>query len=261
MRAVFVAVLFLLVATNAHATPFGDFTGGPPGETLPVREQPTYEAPAPEQDQLAALAASDAMSDRAFGRSTAVGLLPGQFDISTRTVVEHGSMVSFAAGVSRLIELSADFGYARTVGDTEGVAIKFTLLRRGTWAMAIDSGFRSTNTESVRSTTLSSDFRITTCPFDCNMLLTIAVGLSLTGGDVNNGDGGPHPLADISMIFAKGLVRPLIEAMTLDGDTNMAFAGLRIGGRHVGVDIGAGVLDVQYGSTNVGMMLGVGVRP
>ena len=171
MRLVFAV---LLVAANAHATPFGDnFAGGPPGEA-PVREQPTA-APASDQDQLAALAASDAMSDRAFGRSTAIGLLPGQFDISTRTVVEHGSMMSFAAGVSSLIELSGDFGYARTVGDTEGVAIKLTLLRRGTWAMAIDSGFRSTNTEGVRSTTLSSDFRITTCPFDCNMLLTIAV--------------------------------------------------------------------------------------
>ena len=259
MRLFVAAVVVVVFAGAAGATPFGDFSG-PPGEA-PVRDQPAYDPPV-EPDQLAALAAGDATSDRAFGRSTAVGLLPGQRDISTRTAIEHGSMVSVAAGVSNMVELSADFGYARTVGDTEGTAIKLTLLRRATWAMAIDAGFRSTSYQSERTTSLTSSFRITVCPLDCNMLLTVGAGLSITGGDLSNyNNSAPQPIADLSMIFGKGLVRPLVEGMTIDGNTNVAFGGLRIGGRHVGVDIGAGVISLQYGSTDVGMMLGVGVRP
>src|SRR5450432_3527726 len=92
----------LLAAATAHADnrvavadqvgPPGMATEEPPHVDRPVVVEPT---PSP----LAKLADADAMSDRAFGRSTALMLQSGQFDFSMRTAVEHGSMLSVAAGL------------------------------------------------------------------------------------------------------------------------------------------------------------------
>ena len=43
------------------------------------------------------------------------------------------------------------------------------------------------------------------------------------------------------MVFGTGLVRPMIEGMSLSGALNFGYAGFRIGGKHVAVDVGVGL--------------------
>jgi hypothetical protein len=257
----------LVMAAAAHADGHADgrvaVLDGPPGTTPTIAEQqaPLVDSlqPVAQPAPLAAIATSDAMSDRAFGRSTAINLRPAQFDFSMRTAVEHGSMLSIAAGITDGLELSADAGYARHLGDDYGVGFKVSLLRRATYALAIDASVHSTSEESVRSTLLSADFKVTTCALDCNMLFTAGLGFLTAPGENSN----TMPTLELSMLFGTGVVRPMIEALEIDGDAgaSFAFGGLRIGGKHLGVDLGAGVLDLSYRDAAVGMVVGVGVRP
>jgi hypothetical protein len=252
--------LGLVMAAAAHADGRVAVLDGPPGTTPTIAEQaPLVDTQPADPTPLATIAAADAMSDRTLGRSTAINLRPGQFDFSMRTAVEHGSMLSIAAGLTDGIELSADAGYARHYGDDYGVGFKFSILRRATLALAIDASVHSTSEESERSWLLSADFKVTTCALDCNMLLTAGVGLVTTPGE--NGD--TMPTLELSMLFGRGVVRPMIEALAIDGNpgASFAFGGLRIGGKHVGVDLGAGVVEASYNDAAVGMVVGIGVRP
>ena len=254
--------LGLVMAAAAHADGRVAVLDGPPGTTPTIAQQaPVVDTLQPVADPapLAAIAAEDAMSDRAFGRSTAINLRPGQFDFSMRTAVEHGSMLSVAAGLADSVELSADAGYARHLGDDYGVGLKFSLLRHASYALAIDSSVRSTSEDSVRSWLVSADFKVTTCALDCNMLFTAGLGFITAPGENSN----TMPTLELSMLFGRGVVRPMIEALEISGDAgaSFAFGGLRIGGKHVGVDLGAGVLDLSYRDASVGMVVGVGVRP
>jgi hypothetical protein len=252
----------LVMAAAAHADGRVAVLDGPPGTTPTIAEQAAVDTLQPVADPapLARIAAGDAMSDRAFGRSTAINLRPGQFDFSMRTAVEHGSMLSVAAGLTDGIEVSADAGYARHLGDDYGVGFKFSLLRRASYALAIDASIHSTSEESVRNWLVSADFKVTTCALDCNMLFTAGLGFTTTTPD---GNSDTLPTLELSMVFGTGVVRPMIEALEISGDAgaSFAFGGLRIGGKHVGVDLGAGVLDLQYRDASVGMVVGVGVRP
>jgi hypothetical protein len=251
----------LVMAGRAHADGRVAVLDGPPGTTPTIAEQQTQIDPLQVVDPapLATIAAGDAMSDRAFGRSTAINLQGGQFDFSMRTALEHGTMLSIAAGVTDGVELSADAGYGRHLGDDYGVGIKFSLLRHATVALAIDLSVHSTSVESERIWLASADFKVTTCALDCNMLFTAGLGFVTTPGD--NSD--TMPTLELSMLFGKGVVRPMIEAYDISGDqgSSLAFGGLRIGGRHIGIDLGAGVIDLAYKDASVGMVVGVGVRP
>jgi len=201
------------------------------------------------------------MSDRAFGRSTAINLSSGQFDFSMRTAVEHGSMLSVAAGLTTGIELLADAGYARHLADDYGIGVKFSVLRRATYALAIDVSVHSTSEQSARSSVVSADFKVTTCALDCNMLFTAGTGFTRTIADYNS---ETMPTVELSTIFGRGVVRPLLEALVITGDSgvDLAFGGLRIGGRHVGVDLGVGLIGTNYTQqSSFGMLVGVGVRP
>ena len=255
--------LGLVMAAAAHADGRVAVLDGPPGTTPTIAEQaaPMIDTlqPAADPAPLATIAANDAMSDRAFGRSTAINLRPAQFDFSMRTAVEHGSMLSIAAGVSDGLELSADAGYARHLGDDYGVGFKISVLRRATYALAIDLSIHSTSEESVRSWLASADFKVTTCALDCSMLFTAGLGFVTAPGE--NSD--TMPTLELSMLFGTSVVRPMIEVLAIDGDAgaSFAFGGLRIGGKHLGVDLGAGVLDISYRDPAVGMVVGVGVRP
>jgi hypothetical protein len=252
----------LVMAAAAHADGRVAVLDGPPGTTPVIGEQ-AHVDPQPVTDPapLATIAAGDAMSDRAFGRSTAINLRPGQFDFSMRTAVEHGSMLSVAVGLTTGVELSADAGYARHVADDYGVGVKFSVLRRASFGLAIDVSVHSTSEESVRSSLASADFKVTTCALDCNMLFTAGVGFTTTTSD--NG-GQTMPTLELSMLFGRGVVRPLLEALAIDGDSgaSLAFAGLRIGGKHLGVDLGVGLLGADITQQSAfGMLVGVGVRP
>jgi len=258
-------VFGLVAAAAAHAEGRVAVLDGPPGMTPIVGEEPRVDRlqPVPVVEAvppLAAIADGDATSDRAFGRSTAIGLQQGQFDFSMRTAVEHGSMISVAAGLTNKVELSADAGYARHVADDYGVGLKLSVLRRATYALAIDVSVHSTSEESVRSSLASVDVKVTTCALGCNMLVTAGLGFTATSSD---SVGQTMPTFELSMIFGTGVVRPIIEGLAIYGDSgaNFAFGGLRIGGKHVGIDLGAGVLEVSYRDAAVGMMVGLGVRP
>jgi hypothetical protein len=252
----------VLAAANAHADNRVAVVdpAGPPG--LTPEEPPRVDRPVvvdPSPAPLTTLADADAMSDRAFGRSTALVLRSGQFDFSMRTAVEHGSMLSVAAGLGHNIELSSSAGYARRIGDDYSLGVKFGLTQHRTWSLAISTSLSSLSLEGIRQSLLAADLIVTTCAFDCNMMLTAGVGAAV----VSDSQTGPVPFLELSMIFGTGYVRPLVEGMTLQGDANLAFAGFRVGGRHVGVDLGVGLIGgAQGGSENdVGMMVGVGVRP
>lgn len=257
----------LVLAADAHADVDGRVAvldspppSGPPGLTPTVSARavdPQVVDPSP----LATIAAGDAMSDRGFGISSAVGLLPAQFDLSMRTVVEHGSMVSVAVGLTHSVEISADAGYARRLADDYGLGVKFTLLRRASYALAIDISLHSTSVESQRNTLAVGDFKITTCALDCNMLLTAGIGLTSAISDYDN---QTSPMLELSTIFGRGVVRPLLEALAITGDAgpSLAYGGVRIGGKHVGVDVGVGFLSLGNGQDgSFGMLVGVGVRP
>ena len=257
----------ILAAANAHAAPRVAALDGPPGQTLaeqpPHVDRPVYTTE-PVASPLAQFAADDPTHDRAFGRSTAMSLRPGEFDFSMRTAVEHGTMLSVAAGLTDGLELSVDAGYARNVANDYGVGMKFSVLRRPTYALAVDVSMHSTSEAgSDRVTILFADFKATTCALECNMLVTAGAGIAATNSSY---DGSTMPTLELSMIFGGGVVRPMLEGLTVLGDAgaSFAFGGVRIGiARHVGVDIGAGYLGISgFGSEgSFGMVVGVGVRP
>jgi hypothetical protein len=250
--------LGLVMAAAAHADGRVAALDGPPGTTPTIATQIDTQ-PVADPAPLATIAANDAMSDRAFGRSTAINLRPGQFDFSMRTALEHGTMLSIAAGLTDGVEISADAGYGRHLGDDYGVGLKLSLLRRATYALAIDVSVHSTSEESERVWLAAADFKVTTCALDCNMLFTAGLGFVTSPGD----NSATVPTLELSMLFGSGVVRPMIEAFDITGDAgaSLAFGGLRIGGKHVGVDLGAGVIDLAYQNVSIGMVVGVGVRP
>ncbi|MEO8842451.1 MAG: hypothetical protein ABI591_02285 [Kofleriaceae bacterium] len=233
---------------------------GPPGTTPTISARavdPLVVDPAP----LDSLAANDAMSDRSFGRSTAIGLAPAHFDLSMRTAIEHGSMWSVAAGLTNSVELSADAGYARHVADDYGIGVKLTLVRHATYALAVDVSVHSTSEASIRTTMGSADLKLTTCALDGNLLFTAGVGFTTSYSDYDN---QTTPTIELSMIFGRGVVRPLVETLVFAGDSSetLAFGGLRIGGRHVGVDLGVGLIGTSFTEqSSFGMLVGLGVRP
>jgi hypothetical protein len=73
----------------------------------------------------------------------------------------------------------------------------------------------------------------------------------------------PVPFLELAMVFGTGLVRPMIEGMSLSGALNFGYAGFRIGGRHVGVDLGVGLGATMDDSSEsfAAMVVGLGVRP
>ena len=237
---------------------------GPPGLTRRTEDPPPVERPVaepPATDLLARARDGDASSDRAFGRSTAIALRPGQFDFSLRTAVEQGSMLSIAAGLGHGVELSVDAGYARQLGSDYGAGIKLVLAEHATWAFAIDAGLHSMHIAGDSGAIFSADLKVTHCALDCGMLFTAGVGLAAAA--VSDGEAPPLPFFELSMVFGTGPIRPLLEGLTLAGAANFGFAGVRFGGRHVAIDAGLGLggsLD-SGGDAGKAMMVGLAVRP
>lgn len=248
----------LVLASAAHAGNVVAALDGPPGETPPrvdVTETPVA------VDPLGVATNADAMSDRAFARSTAVALPAGGFDLSMRTAVEYGSLASVAAGLGHNFELSASVGYGRQLGHDVGAGAKVMLARHPTWAASLEASWHAVQVSSNNASLLTGDFKISGCVADCGAMLTFGLGLTMASSDY---DSQTKPMLELSAIFGTGLVRPLLEAVTLAGDENFGFAGLRFGGRHVGVDLGVGVVassDNGNSDSGIAMMLGLGVRP
>jgi hypothetical protein len=231
----------------------------PPGEEPP--HVAAWVAPAPVTDVLQQRRDDDAASDRSFGRSTAIALAPGQFDFALRTAVEDGSMMSVAAGLGHGVEVSADAAYARQLGSEYGVGLKLAFDRHATWGLALDTSVHSVSVDrgDERGTMLSAELKVTTCAASCGMLLTVGAGIL----DVQDAVSPPVPFLELAMVFGTGLVRPMIESISFSGSLDFAYAGFRIGGKHVAVDLGVGLgaaLD-DSSDTFTGMMVGLGVRP
>ncbi|HEY6035649.1 MAG TPA: hypothetical protein VIV58_15350 [Kofleriaceae bacterium] len=256
----------VLAAASVHADPPANAKrvaalGGPPGEEPP--HVAAWVPPAPIADVLAQRRDADAASDRSFGRSTAIPLDGGQFDFSMRTAVEDGSMISMAAGFGYGVELSADAGYGRQLGHTYGLGLKYAFERHATWAIAVDTSVHSIGIDrtSDDGTMWSADLKLTTCAASCGMLFTAAAGAVYVQQSYNSSS--PTPFLELAMVFGTGLVRPMIEGISLSGDQNLGFAGFRLGGKHVAVDLGVGLGATLGGSSDsfTAMMLGLGVRP
>jgi hypothetical protein len=253
------------VAASVHADPEPAAPprvaalGGPPGEEPPHVE--AWVPPPPVVDLVQQRVNDDAAADRSFGRSTAFALDPGQFDFSMRTAVEDGSMLSMAAGFGHGVELSVDAAYARQIGSDYGVGLKVAFDRHETWSLAVDTSVHtvSVNRSDDRGTMWSADLKVTTCAASCQMLFTGGAGVVY----VQDNETPPVPFLELAMVFGTGLVRPMIEGMSLSGALNFGYAGVRIGGRHVAVDLGVGVGALIDDSPDsfAAMMLGLGVRP
>jgi len=255
----------VMAAANVHADAPADkrvAALGPPGEEPP--RVAAWVPPAPEVDVLGQRQNADAASDRSFGRSTAIALDGGQLDFSLRTAVEDGSMMSVAAGLGHGVEISADAAYGRQLGSAWGMGAKWSFERHATWALAIDTSVTSlgiSSNSSDHGTMWSADLKVTTCAASCGMLVTAAAGAVYVQQDYNSST--PTPFLELAMVFGTGLVRPMIEGISLSGDVNLAFAGFRLGGRHVAVDLGVG-LGASLGDNSdsfTEMMVGLGVRP
>jgi hypothetical protein len=240
---------------------------GPPG-TTPSSDGPRVErALAPSDDgpqpTFAAALSADAASDRAFVRSTAGTLRQGQFDFSFRTAVEHGSMLSIAAGLGHAIEFSADVGYSRDLGSAGGFGLKIGVAQHRTWAVAVDGSLSGLGIAgqglSGEGLLAAAEVALTTCAASCTLLYTIGGGMAFPIGDTS---APASPFLEISAIFGTGVVRPLVEGIALDHFGKLAFAGLRFGGRHVAVDAGVGLVTLDDVTQNgAAMMVGLGVRP
>jgi len=255
----------VLAAASAHADPPPAkrvaALGGPPGEEPP--HVAVWVPPPPVVDVLADRRDEDAASDRSFGRSTAIPLDGGQFDFSMRTAVEDGSMISVAAGFGHGVELSADAAYGRQLGSAYGLGVKYAFERHATWAVAADASVHTIGIDRTndRGTMWSADLKVTTCAASCGMLFTAAAGVVYVQQDYSSSS--PTPFLELAMVFGTGLVRPMVEAISLSADQNLAFAGFRLGGKHVALDLGVG-LGATLGESSdsfTAMMVGLGVRP
>jgi len=255
----------VMAAATVHAEPPADkrvAALGPPGEEPP--HVAAWVPPVPEVDVLGRRHHDDAASDRSFGRSTAIALDGGEFDFSLRTAVEDGSMISVAAGLGHDVEISADAAYGRQLGSAYGMGVKWSFDRHATWAIALDTSVHAigiSNTSSDHGTLWSADLKVTTCAASCGLLFTAAAGVVYVQQDYDSAT--PTPFLELAIVLGTGLVRPMIEGISLSGDENLAFAGFRLGGRHVAVDVGVG-LGASLGDNSAGfteMMVGLGVRP
>lgn len=253
----------VLAAANVHAAPAAPprvaALGGPPGEEPPRVD--AWVPPPPVVDLIQQRLDDDAAADRSFGRSTAITLDPGQFDFTMRTAVEDGSMMSMAAGVGHGVELSVDAAYARQLGSEYGLGLKFGFDRHATWALAIDTSVHTVSVDrsNDRGTMWSAGLEVTTCAASCEMLFTGGAGIVY----VQDNQTPPVPFLELAMVFGTGLVRPMLEGMSLSGALDFGYAGFRIGGRHVGVDLGVGLGAAMDNSSDsfAAMMVGLGVRP
>ena len=254
----------ILAAASVHADPPPAkrvaALGGPPGEEPP---HVAWVPPPPVADVLAERRDEDAASDRSFGRSTAIPLAGGQFDFSIRTAVEDGSMISIAAGFGHGVELSGDAGYGRQLGSAYGLGLKYAFERHPTWAIAADASVHTIGIDRTadRGTMWSADLKVTTCAASCGMLFTAAAGAAYVQQDYSSSS--PTPFLELAMVFGTGLVRPMLEGLSLSGDQNLAFAGFRLGGKHVALDLGVGIGATLGESSDsfTAMMVGLGVRP
>ena len=242
----------------------------PPGMT-PVDEPPHRDvvavAPTPTgPTQLEQLARYDAAYDRAYAHGTAVTLRPGDFDISLRSVLKHGAMLSVAAGVTRNIELSAEGLKSSYLGEAVGAGIKIAVVRAPKWALAIDASVfaffahpefsAGGNIERMYSTAA----RVTTCATSaCDALFSAGLGVAVASDPFGTGP-SIVPTLDSSIIFGKSWARPMFEIAYLGGW--LGFGGFRFGGRHVGFDAGLGVIsDNGPGGSATTAVIGLSVRP
>jgi hypothetical protein len=256
----------VLAAANSHADPAPAAAprvalNGPPGEEPPHAD--AWVPPPRAVDLVQQRVDDDAAADRSFGRSTAFSLAPGQFDFSLRTAVEDGSMMSMAAGFGHGVELSVDAAYARQLGSEYGLGLKFGFDRHATWALAIDTSVHAVSVDRSddRGTMWSADLKVTTCAASCQMLFTGGAGVVYVQQDYSSSS--PTPFLELAMVFGTGLVRPMLEGISLSGAVNFGYAGFRIGGRHVAVDLGVGLGATLDNSSDdfAAMMVGLGVRP
>jgi len=255
----------LVLAEAAHAdNVVAVLDGRPPGLTPAEEPRLDARAPAPaDVDAIGVATDNDALSDRAYGRSTAIPLRSGAFDLSMRTAVEHGSMLSVAVGLGHGAELSADAGYGREVGRDVGIGLKLMFARHPKWAAAFDLSLHSVGLDNDEAVLVTADLKLTTCIVDCGAMLTFGIGV-MREADGNGYDSPTVPFLELSAVFGTGYVRPLLEGLSFAGMANFGFAGFRLGGRHVGVDLGVGLggaLADDGSDGGLAMMVGVGVRP
>ncbi|MFT3700656.1 MAG: hypothetical protein QM831_46355 [Kofleriaceae bacterium] len=215
--------------------------------------------PAPVDTTLHAMRDSDAASDRAFGRGTAIALDQGQFDFSIRTAADHGSMLSTAGGLGHGIELSFAAAYGRTLGTDYQIGAKIQLVDHEDFAFAIDTSINVMKEEGHDQTEniWTIDAKIT--KVTRNVVASASLGIL----KVPDSDVPPLPFVDGALILGSAPVRPMLEVFSFMGVFNMGFAGIRVGGKHVAFDLGVGAAGTSDSSSDggVALMVGLGVRP
>ena len=219
-------------------------------------------APAPTPrgpTELDERAVHDAASDRAMGFSTALNLMPGNVDISLRSVLHHAGMLSAAIGVTRTVELSVQVIRVGTIGVAFGAGGKVALHRARTWAVAADA-----NITVGESRYASASALISTCvDTGCVALFSGGVGIASVdehGAQLFDSMDGMQLIGDASIVIGSSWARPLLEAAYFG--SALGFAGVRFTSRHVAFDFGVGALrHTSNDSTDPGAVAALSVRP
>jgi len=249
MRLVVLAVLALPALAAAQPGP-DDPT--PPGMTPLVVPPPAPPSGLDLADQR------DAAADRAFGASTALVVPRGTADVSIRA----GSGVldtSVAIGLGAGLELSADYGRGGNES-MAGAALKLAVVREGLFGLAIEGGYHSTNNQDTANpdgSVWSAGVAASLCSDS-----SCAVLLSVTAGEVGDGNNHTGTYATGSVLFGTGGFRPILEVAVASGQS-AEFLGVRMGGHSVAIDVGiaAASSDDDEDGGAVIPLFGLTVRP
>lgn len=205
----------------------------------------------------------DAASDRAFGLGTAIVLPSGVSDASLR-VGPFGALGSVAVGIGGGLEVSADYGSGHDQATMYGGGLKVSLGHGATWALALDGSIHKAgdNYGGSGATLYTFGGRVTTCiDAGCSALWSGGLGV-YTSSDSSD----KIPVLSTSLVLGRGGVKPLLELAYLaapNAGGALGFAGLRLGGSHVAIDVGVGFVAAagdSGGSAGV-PMVGVALRP
>jgi hypothetical protein len=249
-------VIVILLARAAAADPVAaEPKPAPTDQPAPRIDAPTTPT---EPSALDERAAHDAAADRALGFGTAINLRPGSVDITLRSVLNHGGMLSAAIGVTRSVELSVQAIRIGTVGMGFGAGAKVALHRARTWALAVDGNITVGDNRYATASAL-----ISTCIDDCVALFTSSVGVASVDEhgvrlfDNPDAMSGPQLVGDASIVIGTSWLRPLIEVA--DFGMPLGFAGARFTSRHLAFDIGVGA--AYHYDTQAGAVIALTVRP
>jgi hypothetical protein len=268
---VFVAVAILARASTVLASPrvaVLEPEVAPPGVAAPEQPQP----PPP----IAALDLAqqrDAASDRGFLVGSAITIPQGKVEASVRYATGEitGTMINGGAGLSRDFEVSADLAQSfKSWSRTYGLGGKLVAIRRASWALAFEAGYRhiydGSGTASDYHSYYTAGARITGC-FDgaCSILGTFGVAGIGMETVVIDGGGATRllvlPVLSGSVTFGTGIARPFVEGVVSFGA--LGIMGVRFAWKSAAIDlgVGGGAVAGSGGTASANALVGITFRP